>query len=861
MNIFLLEQKLKLYFVVLILMNKPNKEIILSELVFLFKKLSNYSNEELQISSAADVINNPDYYKGQAVNSYIIGNKDIYNFQTIIDNKPHSIVVCAYLKLLKRFANNPKNCEALTSSEYIDIYEHLFKYHYMDKYNTYIYVAKLFIKLFETDESCILPILKSSYILSRICCMISDKEKSSTQEQQTIYIKLIKLLINNKKYQEIFGNSGIIELLCNDIIKNLAIKIEESTRIEKNEEVEENDNLNNKSLNYSKDKLNVRSSNKKLNKSNNNINDGKKSTKKSKKVTLKETKIKQKSKFDLNTFSKLNLEANTKTLLNEMSSRDSLRSYSMNFNEDKMFFLDYNNFNDLIIELRLDILQNICCLNDVFRHDAIAQNIIPIINIIIKNNFYPLNKQCFFILSNIMLSQDVGNVETIHTYLVSILPLIVHNVTNEYLYLPISFVIRNIIFNYTSIKSKFYTLHGIDAVFDGINEINQRLTSLNITSENDMSFLYTIDNYACILKNICFSSKAPTIKEVLLKYSKRLVDSINLVLNYYYELFNKVTIVTSFNNKKYKNDTTTYIIEGNKLFIYKKNNSDYFQYSKDDYENNVKDKYIEKSNDPFKMIIMNLLTLFIAITNYDNTSKMFYESGALIELLNITKKLIDMPKKSFDIIEKLLHCIENMSFFLNSSQKIFEVLGNTLIKYIYQESTTETKLISLCIIYNIIITNPSISKYIFHLSSGLVEEIITNIASTNNDYRDIAIKIVNFYISQNDIDINEKLCKHGCIEQLSVIINKNNNKTLINASILNMATTSYLKLMDVNPTNPEFCIKMQNEWKQRDEYFKESFINLETNNSSKKAFKKVARKIIKANKMNRIKNNKITTTT
>jgi len=836
-------------------MNKSNKGIVLSELVFLFKKLSNYTNEEIQISSAADVINNNDYYKSQAVYSYTINSKDVYYFESVVKNNPHSIVICAYLKLLKRFAKNPKNCETLTSSEYINIYEQLFNYHYMDKYNTYIYLAKLFIKLFETDESCVISILKSSYILSRICTIVGDKEKNSTQEQQTLFIKMIKIFITNKKFQEIFGNSGIIESLCNDIIKNLAIKIEENTRFEKDDGDEDNEELDNRTMSISKNKLNDSSSSKKLNKSSNNV-DGKKTTKKNKKAI----KTKSKSKMDINSSYKLNLSSSSKVLINEMSSRDSLRSYSMNFNQEKMYFLDYNNFNDLIIELRLDILQNICCINDVFRHEAIAQNIIPIINIIIRNNFYPLNKQCLYILSNLMLTQDVGNAETIHSYLVSILPMIVRYVTNEYLYLPVSCVLRNIIFNFTSIKSKFYTLHGIDAVFDGLNEINQRLENLNTTSDNDMSFFYAIDNYVCILKNICFSSKAPTIKEVLLKYSKRLVDTINLILNYYFESFNKVTIVTPF-NKKYNADTIKYAIEGNKLYIYKKDNTDYFQYSKDDYESNIKDKYLEKSNDPFKMIIANLLTLFIAITNYDNTSKFFYESGSLNELLNITKKLIDMPNKIFDIIEKLLHCIENMSLYLDSSLKTFEILGNTLTEYIYQEITTETKLKSLCILHNIIISNPTISKYIFNLPSGLIEEIISNIASTKTDYRDISIKIVNFYVSQNNIDINEKLCMHGCIEQLSVIIN-NNNKMSMNTSILNMATTSYLKLINFNSNDPEFCIKMQNEWKQRDVYFKEALIKQETNNSStnKKSLKKVSKKIIKINKFTQIKNKKSSTT-
>ncbi|ORX53423.1 hypothetical protein BCR36DRAFT_396656 [Piromyces finnis] len=209
-------------------MNKPKKEITFSELVFLLKKLSNYNDEELQISSATDIINNSEFYKNQVVYNYTISSKDINYFISIVDNGPHSIVICAYLKLLKYFANNSKNCETLTSSEYIAIYEKLFEYHFIDKYNSYIYLAKLFIKIFDKNESYLLPILKSSYILNRICNMISDREKNAIQKQQIVYIKLIKRLISNKKYQEIIGNSGIIETLCYDITRNLAIKFEET---------------------------------------------------------------------------------------------------------------------------------------------------------------------------------------------------------------------------------------------------------------------------------------------------------------------------------------------------------------------------------------------------------------------------------------------------------------------------------------------------------------------------------------------------------------------------------------------------------------------------------------------------------
>jgi len=803
-------------------MNKPNKGITSSDLIVSLKKLSNYTDESTQISTATDILNNPNYYKSQSVYSYSMNSKDINYFINITNNNPNSIVICAFLKLLKRFTNNEKNCEILTTSEYIEIYEQLFRHHFMDKYDIYIYLAKLFIKIFKKNEMCLLPILKSAYILSRICSLISDKEKNSTQEQQIIYLKLIKILISNKKYQDIFGNSGIIEILCFDIIKNLAIKIKESTVTEKKDEEINNNNINKNSF-----------SNIKINKNNNIDDNNSKSlnnSKKNKKVTIKDTKskINDNNKLDVNS---LNLKENSKVLLSEMSSKESLRSYSMNFYDEKMCNLDYNNFNDLIIELRLNVLQNICCLNDVFRHDAIVQNIIPIINIMIKNCFYPLNKQCFYILSNLMLSQNVSNVETIQSYLVSILPLTIHYISNEYLYLPISFIIRNIIFNFASIKSKFYTFHGIDAVFDGINIIIEKFNESNLKQEDELSYLYTVDNYVCILKNICLSSKAPTIKEVLLKYSKRLIDILNITLKNYYESYDEVSKIIIENNSQ-KNEHIM-IIEGNKWFSNKKHHSYYFQYSKIDFEINVKGKYIEENNNPFKMIIDNLLSLIILVTNYENTSKFFFESGSLQEILNITKKIINKPPLKNIIIEKLLQCIENMSLFIISSQRIFECLGNILINYVYNQTTINIKLKSLCIIYNIITFNENISNFIFHLSSGLIEEIIANISSVNNDYRDIAIKIVNFYVMRNDQEINEKLCKHGCLEQLSVVINSN-NKILINNSILNIATLSYLKLDEFKSTNFDFCIKMQNEWKQRDIYFKDTNKKKDTNKTSKK---------------------------
>jgi len=279
-------------------------------------------------------------------------------------------------------------------------------------------------------------------------------------------------------------------------------------------------------------------------------------------------------------------------------------------------------------------------------------------------------------------------------------------------------------------------------------------------------------------------------------------------------------------------------------------------------------KYLEKNNNPFKMIIDNLLNLIILITDYDNSSKFFFESGLLQETLNITKRIMNKPKKKYTIIEYLLQCIENISQFNISSQRIFETLGTIMIEYIYNQTTSITKLKSLCIVYNIIVNNENISEFFFYLSSGLIEEIITNISSVNNDYRDIAIKIINFYAMKNDQEINEKLCKHGCLEQLSVVINTN-NKTRINTSILTLATTSYLKLNEFKTKNPDFCIKLQSEWKQRDIYFKD------TNNTDKKnkktennkspqkstnklTLKKATKKIIIINKVANIKKKKKT---
>ncbi|ORX43005.1 hypothetical protein BCR32DRAFT_282014 [Anaeromyces robustus] len=843
-------------------MNKPTKELPSSENTIILKKLSNYTDEEIQLSTAIDIFNNKNYYKCQATYTYLMSNKDYYYFENIVNNKPNSIVICSYLILLKYYANNNKNCELLTSNDYIEIYEKLFNYHFVDKYDVYIYLAKLFKKIFKNNNIYILPILKSNYILSKICDIISDKEKNATQEQQIVYLNLIKVLISNKKYQEIFGYSGVIEILCCDIIKNLAIKIEESSRVEKIDDDENAYSYNNNNVSNS-----IINNDNIINNSNITISNGNKkiaNNKTNKKVTLKDIKSKSKDKYnskrDINSTFKLNLKANSRILLSEMSSRDTLRSFSINIYDYKMINLDFNNYNDSILELRFNILQNVCCLNDVFRHDAISQNIIPIINIIMKNCFFPLNKKSYYILSNLMLSQDVGNIETIHSYLISILQPTIHFVTNEYLYLPISFMLRNMIFNFTNIKSKFYTLHGIDYIFDGINSIIKKLENLNLIPENDYSVFFAIDNYICILKNICLSSKAYTIKEVLLKYSKSIVDTLYLVLIYYYDSFAKVTIVLPNLNKK--KECPTFVIENSKLYIYFYNNTDYFQYSKDDYENNVKDNYNERKNDPFKMIINNILNLLILITNYDNISKFFYESGILNKVIKIVKMILCKPKKEYNIIEKLLNCIENMALYNDSGQIIFETLGNNLIEYIYQEITTETKYKSMSIIYNIISFNNNISSYIFNLSSGLIEEIIANIASVNNNYRDIAIKIINFYVMQNNQDINKKLRMHGCLEELFVIIN-DVEKRLINTSILNMAISSYLKLNDdLNSPNSEFCIKMQNEWKQRDIYYKDNTM-LEKNASkfnsknamSIKSLKSISKKITKAKKFTQIKKN------
>eukprot|EP00833_Pecoramyces_ruminatium_P017464 jgi/Orpsp1_1/1191496/evm.model.d7180000086347.1 len=225
-------------------MDNSNEEITIKDvkdIILLLKKLSNHIDEKAQISVAADIFNNTKNYKCKALYSYLMNGKDISYFEKIVKNKPHSIVICAYLKLLKIFANNSKNCEILTESNYIELYESLFKYHFMDKYDIYIYLAKLYKKIFKINDNCIYLILKSKYILSRICNIISDNEKNATQEQQIEYLKLIELLISNKKYQEIFGYSGIIEILCSDIIRNLAVKIEESSKIEKDDEEDDID--------------------------------------------------------------------------------------------------------------------------------------------------------------------------------------------------------------------------------------------------------------------------------------------------------------------------------------------------------------------------------------------------------------------------------------------------------------------------------------------------------------------------------------------------------------------------------------------------------------------------------------------
>jgi len=106
-------------------MNKSNNEITQSDLLSILKKLSNNKDESTQISIAADILKNTSNYESQSVYSYSLNSKDINYFKNIIDNNPNSIVICAFLKLLKLFANNKENCIILTTSEYIEIYEKL----------------------------------------------------------------------------------------------------------------------------------------------------------------------------------------------------------------------------------------------------------------------------------------------------------------------------------------------------------------------------------------------------------------------------------------------------------------------------------------------------------------------------------------------------------------------------------------------------------------------------------------------------------------------------------------------------------------------------------------------------------------
>ncbi|ORY73546.1 ARM repeat-containing protein [Neocallimastix californiae] len=859
-------------------MNK-NNELTIQDVQVLLQNLSSNDQEEIQISTATDIFNNTKNYKCQAVYSYALSNTDIFNFDEIKKNKSYLIIICAYLKLYKLFANNYKNCEVLTEKEYVELYELLLKYPFMEKKDIYICLAKLFKKIFKKNYNYINPILNSNYIVTKIWNLACNSNKNSSKVQVT-YLGLIKLIITIKKYQETFGNIETIEILCSSIVKNLALKIEEVANIGKIDDKDEDDyndsnsNKENKPLSDSRSMNEMDSkSNVKINKSNTIEKKENEKYKKNKKVTLKESKSKIKDnniKKENRSSFKLNLKSNSKTLLSDLSSADTLKSNSITNNDVEMTFLDYNNCNDQIIELRLDILQNLCCLNDTSRHNAISQNIIPIINVIIKNCFYPLNRKCFFILSNLSHCQDVNNAETILGYILSILYLTFRYVTNEYLYLPISFMLRNITFSYGSIKSKFYSMHGIDYMFDGIKSCIDNISNFDSIPKNDFSFFYAVDNYVCILKNICLSSKAYTIKEVFLKYSKLLVDILSLTVNYYYEYLDNITITLPVKYKDYKLNSkdSTIIIESNKLYIYSHDGTDYFQYTQEDYDINVKDKYVEKSNDPFSMIIDNILNLFILITNFENTSKLFYENDSLNEILNILKKFINKSKKEYSIIEKLLRCIENMALYSDSAQKIFESLGNNLMDYIFQQVTVESKLISLNIIYNIIITDLSISLFIFNLKNGLIEEIITNIVSTNNDYRDIAIKIINFYVSQNNQEYNIKLYENGCMEGLVVVIN-NSEKKLVNTSILNMAMSSYLKLNELCQSKPEFCLRMQNEWKQRDMHFKnskalEKLSEYETNNKqvpkqkkkTKKSLKKSVKKIINSKKIEKIEKKK-----
>jgi len=131
-------------------MNK-NNELTIQDVQVLLQNLSSNDQEEIQISTATDIFNNTKNYKCQAVYSYALSNTDIFNFDEIKKNKSYLIIICAYLKLYKLFANNYKNCEVLTEKEYVELYELLLKYPFMEKKDIYICLAKLFKKIFKKN--------------------------------------------------------------------------------------------------------------------------------------------------------------------------------------------------------------------------------------------------------------------------------------------------------------------------------------------------------------------------------------------------------------------------------------------------------------------------------------------------------------------------------------------------------------------------------------------------------------------------------------------------------------------------------------------------------------------------------------